>query len=59
MFFFLKARAIMAASSKTVTVNRSAKSGQFVTEKYAKSHPATTEREHYRVPAPPPAQKHK
>lgn len=33
-------------------VNRSAKSGRFVTETYAKKHPATTEREHVYVPAP-------
>ena len=28
-----------------VTVNRSAKTGEFVTEKFAKSHPATTVKE--------------
>jgi hypothetical protein len=30
-----------------VTVNRSAKSGQFVTPQYVKKHPATTVTEHY------------
>jgi hypothetical protein len=29
---------------------RSAKSGKFVTEKYAKTHPSTTEKEHNRPP---------
>jgi len=29
---------------------RSAKTGRFVTEKYAKSHPNTTEKEHNRPP---------
>jgi hypothetical protein len=35
------------ASKKTppVDVNRSSKSGRFVTEDYAKKHPATTEHE--------------
>ena len=32
-------------SKKTVTVNRSAVSGRFVTDKYAKAHPKTTETE--------------
>ncbi len=40
-------------SSTTITVNRSAKTGEFVTPKYAKRHPATTETEHYKRPAPP------
>ena len=31
---------------KTVTIYRSAKTGRLVTKKYAKSHPATTEKEH-------------
>jgi len=29
---------------------RSAKTGRFVTKKYAKTHPATTETEHNRTP---------
>jgi hypothetical protein len=33
-------------------VYRSSKSGEFVTEKYADKHPATTEKEHVYVPAP-------
>jgi hypothetical protein len=33
---------------------RSAKTGQFVTERFAKTHPATTEKEHNK---PPPAAK--
>ena len=32
---------------------RSAKSGQFVKPSYAKTHPATTEKEHNRPPAKP------
>lgn len=34
------------ASAKTVTVNRSAVTGRFVTSNYAKSHPKTTVTEH-------------
>lgn len=32
---------------------RDAGTGQFVTERYAKNHPKTTEREHNRPPASP------
>ncbi|MBB5331781.1 hypothetical protein HDF14_005430 [Edaphobacter lichenicola] len=32
-----------------ITVNRSAVSGKFVTPQYAKSHPKTTETEHYKT----------
>jgi hypothetical protein len=32
-------------SKKTTTVNRSSVSGRFVTEKFAKAHPKTTETE--------------
>jgi hypothetical protein len=35
-------------AGKKVTVNRSAKTGKFVTNKYAKSHPSTTEKENYK-----------
>lgn len=41
----------MAKSSKSstkITVNRSAKNGQFVTAKKAKANPSTTETEHYK-----------
>jgi hypothetical protein len=31
-----------------ITVNRNAGTGQFVTDKYAKSHPKTTETERYK-----------
>ena len=34
-----------------ITINRSAVTGKFVTEKYADKHPRTTETEHYKVPA--------
>lgn len=34
------------------TVYRSSKSGEFVTEKFANTHKATTEKEHVYVPAP-------
>jgi hypothetical protein len=32
-------------TTKTVHVNRSSKTGRFVTEEFTKRHPATTERE--------------
>jgi len=32
-----------------IEINRSAESGRFVTEEYAKKHPKTTETEHYRL----------
>lgn len=38
----------------TRVVNRSSKSGEFVTERYAKHHPATTEREHRPSKPTPP-----
>ncbi len=34
----------------TQTSNRSSRSGQFVTEQYARRHPSTTEREHIKHP---------
>ena len=34
------------------TIYRSSKSGEFVTEKFADTHKATTEKEHVYVPAP-------
>jgi len=40
----------MSKNSKTHTANRSAVTGRFVTEKFAKSHPRTTEKEH--IPNP-------
>jgi hypothetical protein len=44
---------VIAVTTRKV-VFRSAESGEFVTEKFAKSHPKTTEREHVYVPAPKP-----
>lgn len=41
----------MSSKTKGPADYRSSKSGRFVTEKYAKSHPATTEKEHNR-PSP-------
>lgn len=38
---------------KTVEHNRSAVSGRFVTEHYAKTHPRTTVTEHRPAPKPP------
>ncbi|BCZ76061.1 hypothetical protein [Komagataeibacter phage phiKX1] len=35
-----------------ITVNRSAKTGQFVTQNYADKHKSTTETEHYKRPKP-------
>lgn len=32
----------MSTSKKTIQINRSAKTGQFVTPEYVKKHPATT-----------------
>lgn len=43
---------VMAKKSATITVNRSAKTGKFVTPETAKRHPATTETEHYKQPTP-------
>lgn len=42
----------MSSKKPTITVNRSAVTGKFVTEKYADSHPRTTETEHYKRPPP-------
>jgi hypothetical protein len=36
---------LMAKSASKKTVHRSSGSGRFVTEKYAKTHPKTTEKE--------------
>jgi hypothetical protein len=46
----------MASKPPDHTLYRSAKTGEFVTEEFAKSHRATTEREHRpaRTPTPPP-----
>jgi len=41
----------MAKKSSTVTQNRSAKTGRFVTEKYAKTHPSTTVTEKNKKPS--------
>jgi hypothetical protein len=50
-------RNIMGQYPTRKVVHRDAKDGQFVTEKYADKHPATTEREHVYVPAPKPPKK--
>jgi hypothetical protein len=42
-------------ATKTVTMNRNAKTGQIVTPAYAKSHPATTTVEHRKVVTPAPS----
>ena len=39
----------MTKKSNTITQFRSAKTGEFVTEKYAKTHPATTVKENNKV----------
>jgi hypothetical protein len=38
----------MAGKAKPIKVSRDAGSGKFVTDKYAKSHPKTTEKENYK-----------
>jgi hypothetical protein len=40
-----KEQIIMAKKAHKKTVHRSSKTGRFVTEKYAKKHPNTTEKE--------------
>lgn len=44
----------MSSKDKGPADYRSAKDGRFVTERFAKTHPATTEKEHNR---PPPKKK--
>ena len=39
-------------ATKTVVLNRSAKTGEFVKAGYVKTHPATTTTEHRKVPTP-------
>jgi len=41
------------ANKNTITVNRSAKTGQFVTPGFVKTHPATTVTEHRPAPKQP------
>ncbi len=36
-------------SSPGIAANRSSVTGKFVTEKFAKNHPKTTEKEHYKA----------
>ena len=43
--FYLK---VLSRNKSKITVNRSAVTGKFVSEKYANNHPKTTEKEHYR-----------
>ncbi len=38
-----------SVSKPTITVNRSSISGKFVKANYAKKHPKTTEKEHYKL----------
>lgn len=45
------------ANDQKRTVHRSSESGQFVTKRYAETHPRTTERERVRTPAPTPSKK--
>lgn len=47
----------MACKTKSKTVNRDSGSGQFVTKRYADSHPRTTETEKVRVPVNPKPKK--
>jgi len=42
----------MAKTIPTKVINRSAVSGQFVTQRFAQTHPRTTEREHVPVSNP-------
>lgn len=49
----------MVQKTSTKTVNRDSGTGQFVTERYAKTHPKTTETEKVRVPANPAPSKKK
>jgi hypothetical protein len=45
----------MASSKGTVrTIHRDSVSGRIVTEKYAETHPRTTETERVRIPPPSP-----
>lgn len=44
-------------SPSTTTVNRSAVTGKFVTERYAQTHPKTTVTERVKTPSPPPKRK--
>jgi hypothetical protein len=43
----------MAQKTITKTVHRDSGSGRFVTERYAKTHPKTTETERVKVPTNP------
>ena len=45
---------MLTKKPKTKTIFRSSKTGKIVTERYAKSHPATTEKEQVRVGKPKP-----
>jgi hypothetical protein len=38
-----------ASKSKKITINRSAKTGRFVTKDYDAKHKSTTETEHYKA----------
>jgi hypothetical protein len=43
----------MAKKPPTITINRSAVTGKFVTPQYAAKHPRTTETEHRPAPSAP------
>lgn len=45
------------SSIKIIVNNRDAKTGQFVTERYAKTHPATTVTERNKLPSGPSRKK--
>ncbi|MBK7685275.1 MAG: hypothetical protein IPJ25_04020 [Rhodocyclaceae bacterium] len=47
----------MPSKTTTRTINRSSETGRIVTQRYANTHPKTTETERVRVPAPTPAKK--
>jgi hypothetical protein len=49
----------MVQKTSTKTVNRDSGTGLFVTERYAKTHPKTTETEKVRVPVNPAPSKKK
>lgn len=46
-------------ADKKKTIYRDSEDGKFTTEKYAKSHPKTTEKERVPVPKPTPPSKKK
>ena len=53
VFSTVKRSSDMTQKTSTKTVHRDSGTGQFVREKYAKTHPKTTETERVRVPVNP------